>query len=300
MAAQCTEVNENVSPNVPTDTSNPPQETVEENKENIAASNTSSGNSQGDDEITTISLRVRIEKRPSTDNQTAPEYETYTVDKLEIRGVPSLQGVRNALLSCELGHDDRDIFFPNWTRTLYASWYEGEQDGEPHYGERFTIESDEHLVQILEKEKSNRGNLCLFLQECRNVRYSRKKERLDESRLQQHAKSRAEKFARQKRCMPYSPHNVPPYFVPQHNFAFTVYQPNSQQQSTASEEGDSKQVGPVYFDQPLQFAYPIPPHMFRQGHSTQPAGSHYQEYSMIPPYMPMVPFMYSQPTYNRK
>lgn len=92
---------------------------------------------------------------------------------------PDLDAVRKVLSESPLGEDQRDIFFPSWTKTLHVLHLDDQpSDYVPTCGEieaeRQVIENDDQLAKLLDKEANNPGSVSIILQECRSKRYTRK------------------------------------------------------------------------------------------------------------------------------
>lgn len=94
---------------------------------------------------------------------------------------PDLDDIRKLLLHSQLGADEKDIFFPNWTKSLHVLLLSPSKNSdtltpEQIDSEKLNIETAEALREILAKEETAPGTVCIVLQECRSKRYSRRKD----------------------------------------------------------------------------------------------------------------------------
>lgn len=81
---------------------------------------------------------------------------------------PTLQGMREMLLLSEIADESHDIFFPKWTFTMYML-----VKGEDQKDFIESVETDEHLVELLNRERFQSGTVSIKLEQCKNVKYSR-------------------------------------------------------------------------------------------------------------------------------
>lgn len=241
----------------------------------------------GNDAITLKDVQVMVEKRPSQREGEPTVYETASIPEMKLPAKPTLDDVREALLACELGAADRDIFFPAWTKSLYISWVEGKKEGESKGAvtDPETVENEEQLRSVVQRELENPGTLCLRLQECRNARYSRKREKRPQLNSSQ-GKTGQKNKQFPEGILPEDFQKMgmgPGMFIGQ-QLAYSVYNG-----SGMKHRGEG--MSPVYFDRPYPVAYsPV-----FNGCQPYPVNAQYGEYAYMQPYVSLVPVMYSQP-----
>lgn len=81
---------------------------------------------------------------------------------------PSLKGMREMLLSSEIADESYNIFFPSWTFTMYML-VKGDDQKEVVE----SVETDEHLVELLNRERASSNTVSIKLEQCKNIKYSR-------------------------------------------------------------------------------------------------------------------------------
>ena len=93
---------------------------------------------------------------------------------------PSREDFRNQVTSSPLGDAKRDIFFPFWTLNPIMIQSESIKDSTPTWDEieqcKITVDSEEKLHELLDKEELCPGSTALIVQQTRSKRYSRKKD----------------------------------------------------------------------------------------------------------------------------
>ena len=117
------------------------------------------------EELLLKNVNVRVRRRPVVENEEAT-FDSIILQELRLPAKPTLDDMRDALSNSELGNPDRDIFFPKWNKSLYVMI-----DGV----ERNIVDS-EQLEEIVTRELKQPGTFTLNLQECRDARYSRRKQ----------------------------------------------------------------------------------------------------------------------------
>lgn len=232
--------------------------------EDEALSDVSSDSSSGGDYLTLPHLHVRIQTRPDPAYpNAAPVFERVALPEFKIPLPATLEGLRESLLASRLGAPERDIFFPQWTKSLYVAWESTPADGE---GEAETvppetIDSDGGLAAALERAGADAGSessekLVVLLQECRNARYSR---------------------ARARRAVHHRGYQ---------SWGIPIY-------------AEAKRAdGAVYFDQPLYAAFPFsfPPQTHAAAHAAAAAAANagygVDQFQFMSPYG-LVPYVYA-------
>lgn len=115
---------------------------------------------EGEDVVFTR-IRVNIEQATGTVLHTQ-------VTSLKLPLPPTLQSMREALLSSKIADESYDLFFPKWTYTMYI--YIKDQDGDEQV---HGVETDEQLEELLAREHSAPGTIAIKLEQCKNAKYSR-------------------------------------------------------------------------------------------------------------------------------
>lgn len=122
--------------------------------------------------LTLINFRIFIQTLRHT-------VEPYTIPLIVVPDKPGLDFMRKTLAESPLGEDERDIFFPSWTKTIHVLHLDDHPtDYVPTWEEvetkRQLIENDEQLAKTLDKEANKQGSVSIILQKCRSKRYTRK------------------------------------------------------------------------------------------------------------------------------
>ncbi|CAN8076026.1 unnamed protein product [Agarophyton chilense] len=109
------------------------------------------------------------------------QIEPFHFPLLCVEDPPTLDDFRARLEQSALGDVEKDIFFPNWTKSLHVvqsellsknnvpSWQTIEQHKQ-------TVDSADKLRCILDNEESSPGTTAIVVQQCRSKRYSRRKD----------------------------------------------------------------------------------------------------------------------------
>lgn len=123
------------------------------------------------------SVRAFIQKK---DQRTI---ELFRLPVFSLNDEPDLDQFRSLIEATPLGDVDKDIFFPNWTKSLHVIQCKDiEGDKVPTFEEieekKKTIDTPEKLADLLKKEEESPGCTAIIVQQCRSRRYSRKKEEL--------------------------------------------------------------------------------------------------------------------------
>lgn len=93
-----------------------------------------------------------------------------------------LDEFRRVLLDGPMGSDENDIFFPSWTKSIHVV-----EKGDIPLRElsnsqieefKRTVETDNELNELLDKEENTPGSVGVVLQQCRSARYSRNNQRI--------------------------------------------------------------------------------------------------------------------------
>lgn len=91
-----------------------------------------------------------------------------TVNSADMPLPPTLKGMREMLLSSEIADESYDIFFPKWTFTMIMLIKTDDQEDVVK-----TVETDEHLLELLNRERYSSGTVSIKLEQCKNIKYSR-------------------------------------------------------------------------------------------------------------------------------
>lgn len=184
---------------------------------------------------------------------------------------PDLDSVRKILFESPLGEDQRDIFFPSWTKTLHVLLLDDKPaDYVPTCDDieakRQVIENDEQLAKTLDKEATNPGSVSIILQECRSKRYTRKTLSDAESSSQGAGTTSSLACVQRTLCSPSKNETEKMSFVPPYTHVFTPpegYVP----------------VDSVYYEQMQQSygvmqpaVFPAPPYFVHYGVGCVPYG----------------------------
>ncbi len=115
--------------------------------------------------VVLVNVNVRVRRRPLSENEEAT-FDSMLLPELCLPRHPTLDDMRQALCASELGNPDRDIFFPKWNKSLYVTIDGVERN----------IDKNEQLSDMVQRELETPGTFVLNLQECRDARYSRRKQ----------------------------------------------------------------------------------------------------------------------------
>lgn len=97
-------------------------------------------------------------------------------EKLEqLPNEKTLQGLRVALIDSELGKPEKEIFYPNWTNSVYMMLSNGDPNPDDFRKEEHLIKDDKELLSLLETvNKDDQKQPILLLQQTRAKRYRNK------------------------------------------------------------------------------------------------------------------------------
>lgn len=87
----------------------------------------------------------------------------------------TLEGLRVALTDSELGKPEKEIFYPNWTNSVYMMLSNGDPSPEDFRKEEHLIKNNEQLQSLLESDNEDgQKKPILLLQQTRAKRYRNK------------------------------------------------------------------------------------------------------------------------------
>lgn len=109
------------------------------------------------------------------------QIEPFRIPLLCVADPPTLDDLRARLEDSPLGDVEKDIFFPNWTKSLHVvqtMLLSGENvpSWDTIEANKQTIDTPEKLRSILDNEEASPGTTAIIVQQCRSKRYSRKKD----------------------------------------------------------------------------------------------------------------------------